>query len=53
MTNIIEIVRLLRENPELVNDRDKLQRTPLHIATKRSSLNMVTILLDFSADAKL
>jgi len=36
MNDIIGVLRLLKTNPSLVNDRDRLQRSPLHWACKRN-----------------
>ena len=41
---------MLRVNPEHPNDCDKLQRTPLHWASKRGYDNIVSILLDYEAE---
>lgn len=40
-------------NPNLVNDSDKLLRTPLHWATKRGYDKIVNILVDYGADVTL
>ena len=51
--NILGIIKMLRVNPDLVNDIDDMKRTPLHFATKRGFNIVVDILLDHGADAKV
>jgi ankyrin repeat protein len=53
MEDIIAVIKGLRGNPELANERDKLMRTPLHWAAKRNFEKLIIILLDFGANPKL
>ncbi len=45
-----QVKRMIRENPELVNARDKLEWTPLHFAVANGSLKMVKFLLSKGAN---
>ncbi len=42
-----QVKRIIRENPELVNDRDKLKWTPLHVEAilKRASKTLFAIVI--------
>ena len=50
MGDIIKVLKMLRITPDLVNDKDKLSRVPLHWACRRGYAHLVNILLDFGAD---
>ena len=50
MNDLIEILRMLKYKNSLVNETDKLKRTPLHWACKRGYDKIVEILVDFGAD---
>jgi ankyrin repeat protein len=45
--DVLTILKMIRVNPDLANDCDKLQMTPLHWASKRGYDNIVLILLDY------
>lgn len=53
MGDIIMILKFLRGNGELANDRDKLQRTPLHWAARRGYDKVVEMLVDFGAEVQV
>src|SRR5437899_1534207 len=47
--NTSEAIALLRANPSLLESRDDLQQTPLHVAAHRGRADAVTWLLDHGA----
>jgi len=48
--DITKIKALIDENPEIVNDRDLNQNTPLHLASQYGHPEVVALLLDHQAD---
>ena len=53
MGDIIQILKTLRLNSDLCNDRDKLNRTPIHWACRRGYDQLVQILVDYGADVSV
>ena len=47
------ILKYLKTNTKVINDQDKLLRTPLHWAVKRSYEKVVEILVDYGADVTI
>lgn len=50
MNEIVSVLSMLRVNPDLANDRDKMQRSPLFWAAKRNYEHLLNIFLDYDAD---
>jgi len=44
------VIALLKENPDLVNSRDKFGNTPLHVAAKHNRVGIAELLLANGAD---
>ena len=49
-SNPDEAVALMKKNPDLINQRNRSQQTPLHLAAKYGRVNAVKWLLENSAD---
>ena len=45
----IEVMELLKQDPQLINSRDELNLSCLHWAAKRNSQQMMQMLLDYGA----
>lgn len=50
ISDTVDLRRVLKSNPELLNYRDENGMTPLHLACKWQSLPVVDVLLEFGAD---
>ena len=50
MNEIIQVLKILRRNPEIVNERDSFAMTTLHWAAKRGLDHIAKMLLDFGAE---
>lgn len=53
MNDIIKVLRFLKNNPDLVDDIDRMQRSPMHWATQRGFEKMLEILIDYGGDVFL